>query len=1449
MGYLFSSFFLICCVFLPSFAFSGPISTHSISPNFTVSNIQFIDYSGTFLLSPNGTFKATIDAKPLSSYFYFSIVHTASNTTIWSANRNAPMSNSDKLSLTTNGLTITNQAGKVLWSTPPLSSEVSAMQVLETGNLMLVDAKNVTLWESPISTHSISPNFTVSNIQFIDYSGTFLLSPNGTFKATIDAKPLSSYFYFSIVHTASNTTIWSANRNAPMSNSDKLSLTTNGLTITNQAGKVLWSTPPLSSEVSAMQVLETGNLMLVDAKNVTLWESFDYPTDTIVMGQPIPVGKSLESAVTGEDMSVGDYLLQLTDSDVVLQWNRMTYWKLSMDTKAYKNSNGAVSLMLMNGTGLYLLAIDGSKVVIKVVFTGPSGFRIGKLGFDGRFSISSFVRNKWMLEFAGPVEKCDIPFICGEIGLCTRIPLMAKCSCPTKFSSQTNRCMPVDSSLSLPSACNATSNGSQLNSLISYLGLGQDIDYFANDFGEPAKHDINLSVCQDLCSQNCSCLAVFHRNSSGSCYLLENQLGSFISTANSENDRFGYIKVLRNFPPQNPIEQKGNRKHHFPIAGLVLLPSTGFLLLIAFVFLAVQWLRKNRLSKTRTAKLARLNSSSSAELQMISIPGIPRRFDYEELAAATQNFKTQIGRGGFGTVYKENNDIEGNGLSSYSSSSEFRLYYFPLIALEMHERRRYLELADPRLEGGVASEEVEKLVRIALCCVHQDPALRPTMANVVGMLEGELPLGEPRVESLNFLRAYGQRFTETATMEGPSSNGATIATYNSLSYISSQQISGPRLYYFPLVALEMHERRRYLELADPRLEGGVASEEVEKLVRIALCCVHQDPALRPTMANVVGMLEGELPLGEPRVESLNFLRAYGQRFTETATMEGPSSNGATIATHNSLSYISSQQISVLLSQPPFPPTQSAPDFTASNFQFIDNSGAFLRSQNGTFKATIDAMRTSSKYCFSIVHSATNTMIWSANRNRPMSSSDQLSLTVNSQPKLVNHSGQPPQFNSDISAIQLSQTGNLVLVDAGNNTLWESFDHPTDTIVVGQRIPIGKSLQSAVSYDDMSVGDYRLEVTDRDMELQWNKMNYWKLSMDPEVVRNSNKAVLLMVMNGTVNSSLSLPSACTAAGNDSQLNSSVSYLKFGPGMDYFANNFREPVKNNVTLSVCKDLCSQSCSCLGFFHGNSAGSCYLLENHLGSFILTDHNKERLGYVKVLVGSSHGNPFGSNKNQKHNFPIAGLVLLPLTGFLILIAFVIIAILWLRKNRLSKTKTVKPGQSNSLLSAELEMISIPGFPRRFDYEELAAATENFKNQIGRGGFGIVYKGTLTNQTIVVVKKITKMHVRRRYLELADPRLEGGVSSEEIEKLVRIALCCLHQDPALRLTMANVVGMLEGGLALSEPRVKSLNFLRAYGQRFTETATMQGPTSNGATIATYNSLSYISPQQLSGPR
>ena len=80
----------------------------------------------------------------------------------------------------------------------------------------------------------------------------------------------SSKYYFSVVHSDTNIIIWSANRKTPMSSSDKLSLTVSGLIVTNQAGQPLWSTPQFNSDISAMQLSETGNLVLVDAGNNTL---------------------------------------------------------------------------------------------------------------------------------------------------------------------------------------------------------------------------------------------------------------------------------------------------------------------------------------------------------------------------------------------------------------------------------------------------------------------------------------------------------------------------------------------------------------------------------------------------------------------------------------------------------------------------------------------------------------------------------------------------------------------------------------------------------------------------------------------------------------------------------------------------------------------------------------------------------------------------------------------------------------------------------------------------------------------------------------------------------------------------------------------------------------------------------------------------------------------------
>ena len=134
--------------------------------------------------------------------------------------------------------------------------------------------------------------------------------------------------------------------------------------------------------MSALQLTEMGNLLLLDQFNVTLWESFRYPTDTIVIGQNLPLGLLLSSAVSSGDLSTGNYRLAVSASDALLQWQNLTYWKLSMDTKAYTNSNYAVEYMAINQTGLYLFGHNGSVVVIQVNLS-PSEFRIAKLDYSG----------------------------------------------------------------------------------------------------------------------------------------------------------------------------------------------------------------------------------------------------------------------------------------------------------------------------------------------------------------------------------------------------------------------------------------------------------------------------------------------------------------------------------------------------------------------------------------------------------------------------------------------------------------------------------------------------------------------------------------------------------------------------------------------------------------------------------------------------------------------------------------------------------------------------------------------------------------------------------------------------------------------------------------------------------------------------------------------------------
>lgn len=196
----------------------------------------------------------------------------------------------------------------------------------------------------------------------------------------------------------------------------------------SNAGELVWSTPTLNSRVGALQLLDSGNLILVDDFNKTLWQSFDHPTDTVVAGQRFPVGKSLTAATSDADYSEGDYTFKLTFVDGLLQWQNLTYFTLLMDTRSIQNSNPPITYLLVNGSGFYVFGDPVSKLAIQVLITPAvtdSAYRILKVTKDGRLVVNRYVNKAWVTDFMTPSDSCGPPFQCGKPQL--KVKLLSVC--------------------------------------------------------------------------------------------------------------------------------------------------------------------------------------------------------------------------------------------------------------------------------------------------------------------------------------------------------------------------------------------------------------------------------------------------------------------------------------------------------------------------------------------------------------------------------------------------------------------------------------------------------------------------------------------------------------------------------------------------------------------------------------------------------------------------------------------------------------------------------------------------------------------------------------------------------------------------------------------------------------------------------------------------------------
>ncbi|KAI6680191.1 hypothetical protein NL676_034072 [Syzygium grande] len=761
---------------------------------------------------------------------------------------------------------------------------VSSRSMAVAGNLWLcvILLSSISL-EGAQNRDKILPGFQATQMGSIDTSGVFLLSNGSIFGFGFVQASTPTLYSLAVVHFRSNTVVWSANRDNPVTNSDTFDFDENGNAFLQKAGSTVWSTNTGGRGVSAIELRDSGNLVLLGKDSTGVWQSFDHPTDTLLSNQDFTQGMRL----MGPGSKNLTYTLEIKSGDMILSAGYITpqpYWSMGKDSRHLKNQNGGQvvsATMVANSWRFY----DESRTLLwQFPFSDdskPNATWIAVLGKDGIISFSSlgsggrpdYSPEKIPSDACSTPEPCDPYLVCSNSNICRCLPaLTSHPNCSSGLGS------PCDHS----------------KASIDLVNAGEGIGYFALGFVSPSLN-ADLNGCKTSCLNNCSCLALFYQNSSGDCYLFDS-IGAL--QGSDQNSGFvSYIKVLT----------RRWQSRHYPEAPQEALEEENFL---------------------------------------ESLSGMPVRFSYKGLQDATNNFSTKLGQGGFGSVYRgvlpdgtrlAVKKLEGIG----QGKKEFRaevciigsIHHHHLVRLKgfctegTHRLLAYEYMANGSLDKWIFKRDNEGTLdwgtryNIAigtakgLAYLHEDCDAKIVHCDIKpeNVLLDDNFLAKVSDFGLAKLMTREQSHVFT-TLRGTRgylapewiTNYAISEKSDVYSYgmVLLEIISGRKNYnseqtseksYFPSYAFKMMEDGRLREILDSGLETDESDETVSTAIKVALWCIQEDMNLRPSMTKVVQMLEGVCSVPQPPTSSplgSRFLPTLFKTASEEGTSSGPSDSNS-----------------------------------------------------------------------------------------------------------------------------------------------------------------------------------------------------------------------------------------------------------------------------------------------------------------------------------------------------------------------------------------------------------------------------------------------------------------------------------------------------------------------------------------------------------------------------
>ncbi|XP_050369505.1 G-type lectin S-receptor-like serine/threonine-protein kinase RKS1 [Argentina anserina] len=789
-----------------------------------------------------------------------------------------------------------------------------------------------------ISIDTIGPN------QYVKDSET-IVSKAMKFELGFFSPGNSSYRYVGIwyANIPEKPVIWMANRDNPIKDSSGV--------LTNRYGNLvlyaykenltIWSAKvsvQTTSSTSA-QILDTGNLVLVKSNSVDyIWQSFDYPTDTVIPGMKIGLNHKtgLDSFLTSwkseNDPGIGDYSyrLSLNGSPQFSLYNgsskyfrtAMWPWSPSPSTTPYAYDYNFVH----NQVGTYLIDSSNKSSEISRLVLQYNGILQHLIWND--------VEGQWKEVWAAPKYKCDPYGHCGPFSECSLDNIRSECSCLPGYQ---------------PSSSGNWSEGIWSDGCVTkQLGVSIKCGKKFVKVEHVKLPDASISglldtrmgesECKRACQNNCSCVAFssLEIDGGGGCMTWYGKLMDILILA--ELGRDFYIRADGTESAENDRKPRGFLKRRGMLAVLII-PA---LLVLSLIMLAYWWLIK------RKTEAIRLKSTWGRQYSHSSRHPDLQLFHLSTIIAATDDFSlaNKLGEGGFGSVYvgqlsnQQKIAVKRLSKSSRQGVEEFK-NEVTLIAKLQH--RNLVKLL------GCCVEEEEKLLiyeylpnksldfflfdqtrrsaldwrnRFAIITgvargilyLHEDSRLRIVHRDLKAsnvLLDADM---KPKISDFGLARIFDgdQLQDETRTIVGTygymSPEYAAYGKFSTKSDVFSfgvillEIISGKKNnasyeqdHSLNLIGHVWHlwREQNILDIVDVLLQSYNV-DEVLRFLQIGLLCLEENATDRPTMSEVVLMLSGERALASPQRPAFIFKKTFHNSAGLLITDGFYSTNGMTV---------------------------------------------------------------------------------------------------------------------------------------------------------------------------------------------------------------------------------------------------------------------------------------------------------------------------------------------------------------------------------------------------------------------------------------------------------------------------------------------------------------------------------------------------------------------------